>query len=367
MKHQFIDSIRGVAILMVILVHTATQILNLDAITDVITKYCQMGVQLFFVASAFTLCLSSANRTGERYPLFNYAVRRYFRIAPIYYLGIIMYFSLSTFQIFKAQMPNAEYFTVDNLLYNFFFLHGFVESANNTIVPGGWSIAAEMIFYTIFPMLFFFSRTYITSKLRLIGFVLFGIVVSQLLILALINLGFYLANNTFLYYNICNQLPCFFIGIGYYFYLSHFEKKYSKVYDFLMFIFLTGVALGIWSLKIGYLFSWTPIFSCLSFVFLIQIFRKNVTLNFKVLSDIGKVSFSMYLFHFLLVYSIPLLFVNWTQYGIFSLLPIYLIIVLLTYIIGRLSFLFIEVPFVNLGKKIINLVGKKLKWSFFTF
>lgn len=47
MKLKFIDSIRGVAILMVILVHTAQKISDLHVLTRIIAEYGQMGVQLF--------------------------------------------------------------------------------------------------------------------------------------------------------------------------------------------------------------------------------------------------------------------------------------------------------------------------------
>jgi peptidoglycan/LPS O-acetylase OafA/YrhL len=59
MKYPHIDSARGIAILMVILIHTAQSVhqavLDFKFIPHIIHEYGQMGVQLFFVVSAFTL------------------------------------------------------------------------------------------------------------------------------------------------------------------------------------------------------------------------------------------------------------------------------------------------------------------------
>ena len=95
MKLKFIDSIRGVAILMVILVHTAQRISGLGVLASTITMYGQMGVQLFFIASAYTLCLSSQRRANETLPYIKFGIRRFFRIAPAYYSGILTYFVIS--------------------------------------------------------------------------------------------------------------------------------------------------------------------------------------------------------------------------------------------------------------------------------
>lgn len=97
MKLSYLNSTRGIAILMVILVHVSTlyngQVVG--SFLKIFFYYGQMGVQLFFVASAYTLCLSFDNRKVEKNNLINFYIRRYFRIFPIYYLGIVIYFILN--------------------------------------------------------------------------------------------------------------------------------------------------------------------------------------------------------------------------------------------------------------------------------
>ena len=49
----------------------------------------QRGVQLFYMISAFTLYLSLDGRRTEQHPWTNYFLRRFFRIAPLFYLVIV--------------------------------------------------------------------------------------------------------------------------------------------------------------------------------------------------------------------------------------------------------------------------------------
>ena len=87
-KFEYIDLLRGLAILGVIAVHSQEQIPTLFQLTSSIFNYGQLGVQLFFVASALTLCLSMTERK-EATPV-NFYIRRFFRIAPLYYFGIVL-------------------------------------------------------------------------------------------------------------------------------------------------------------------------------------------------------------------------------------------------------------------------------------
>lgn len=155
-KLGYIDATRGIAILMVIMVNTSQLVDGLPGLVGSVASFGQMGVQLFFVASALTLCMSHARRSSERNPTIKYFIRRFFRIAPLYYCGIIGFFVLNyvgTKYLGAPYMHEGQYSAI-NILSNIFMLHGMVPSANNTIVPGGWSIGTEFIFYALFPALF---------------------------------------------------------------------------------------------------------------------------------------------------------------------------------------------------------------------
>jgi peptidoglycan/LPS O-acetylase OafA/YrhL len=151
-KFDYVDAIRGFAILAVMAVHVGQQIAHLPFALSEVTRLGNIGVQLFFVASAFTLSLSMSRRKSfEKKPARNYFLRRYFRIAPMYYFGIVMYYVLRV--IYKGTLQ-PEGYDLLSVITNFTFTHGFSPDTFNYIVPGGWSIAVEFSFYLIFPTLF---------------------------------------------------------------------------------------------------------------------------------------------------------------------------------------------------------------------
>ena len=83
----YIDALRGFAILGVIVVHVAGAFPAPSHVLNVILANGGRGVQLFFVVSAFTLFHSLDSKTAGAAGLFRFFVRRYFRVAPLYYAG----------------------------------------------------------------------------------------------------------------------------------------------------------------------------------------------------------------------------------------------------------------------------------------
>ena len=114
------------------------------------------GVQLFFLASAITLCHSMASRMqADKYPVFYFFLRRFFRIAPLFWLAMVFYWTCPQsmppgwYREWVGTDVQPSYFVLTAL-----FLHGWHPFSFNCIVPGGWSIAVEMTFYVFFPLLF---------------------------------------------------------------------------------------------------------------------------------------------------------------------------------------------------------------------
>lgn len=105
------------------------------------------GVQLFFIVSAFTLCLSWSSRHEG---LYSFYFRRLMRIAPMFWVALAYYVSVA---------PNGTYQTWQIAL-TAALLHGLTPDTINLIVPGDWSIAAEVSFYVIFPALMILVTTW---------------------------------------------------------------------------------------------------------------------------------------------------------------------------------------------------------------
>jgi peptidoglycan/LPS O-acetylase OafA/YrhL len=162
---QVIDALRGYAILIVIAVHTLGYVPDLAWPVKRVLTMGFYGVQLFFLASAVTLMMSwhrSADPFGPR--SLKFLVRRFFRIAPLYWMAVVFYWF--------AYQIQAEQFSLQLLLATLFFYNAWSPYLIPTVpgwtpVPGGWSIGVEFCFYFTFPLI----ATLVTSLRRALVFV----------------------------------------------------------------------------------------------------------------------------------------------------------------------------------------------------
>lgn len=303
-RYPWIDSLRGVAILMVIAVHASHGLKGSESLLRTIFGFGGYGVQLFFVASAMTLCMSLENNCGKPRWLIKYAVRRYFRIAPMYYIGIVLYFfwSFAKNYVQHGVIDPLPQYTLANILANIFFIHGFVPAAYNDIVPGGWSIGAEVVFYVLFPALFLvyrnIQRPLLLSVLFIAGCYLLVSGVQWWF-------GESTANNNFLYFNITNQLHVFLIGILGFYYLPVIIRLPSLVlWGWVVGCVMAGQAAG--ALQVSNAPFWILAAYATAFVSLAAWVAKR-QFSPAWLGEVGRRSFSMYVLHFL--------FMNMIDYG----------------------------------------------------
>lgn len=109
------------------------------------------GVHLFFVLSAFYLVHSTEHTMYRRTWATEYFVKRFFRIAPLYYCimaGMIIW------PYIKSQTWTVDFQT---LILNLTFTFGFAPWTG--IVWAGWTVGIEMIFYAILPVLLLTVRS----------------------------------------------------------------------------------------------------------------------------------------------------------------------------------------------------------------
>lgn len=369
MKLDYIDSLRGVAILMVILVHVSLSVHDLPYIIELFSKYGQMGVQLFFMISSVTLFLSLSRSKNQKVNKREFFIKRFFRIAPMYYFGIIFYFSIQLFKysLLVGTITFPPDYTWSNIFSNMIFLHGFYPPANNNIVPGGWSIGTEMAFYLLVPSLFLtFEKLKVKYGIKIIFIILVSVitVIYSVEIYLLKKNYIDISNNSFFYFNLLNQLPVFLIGIGLFYY---YKKLYilNKVSLFI-FILLTFLALSLWIVDIEVSYVFIPLLSSVSFIFLFILFKENHYLNIKSLKRIGELSFSIYIVHFIfaieVAHQIERL-LNPILSPFLMLLFLFLFTTISSYFFALVTEKFIEKPGIAIGRRIINFRKKVINVS----
>lgn len=140
----WIDFAKALAIIGVVVVHVS-QVLRLPSWAHLAASFGAMGVQLFFLLSAYCLCMT----WNERPLTWRWWWRKYCRLAPWYLVGILLYWLYHEL-VCDNLVVN---YTAVNIVANVLLINGFVPSAQNSIVPGGWSISCIALFVFIWPLL----------------------------------------------------------------------------------------------------------------------------------------------------------------------------------------------------------------------
>lgn len=152
----FLDGIRGIAVLLVLLHHGNKVDLNsrFDSFLMMLTQSSWMGVDLFFVLSGFLITgiLMDTKRSGNFFR--NFYARRAVRIFPIYFFTLFLYFYVYH-PIFRPQDPDILDLKGKQLWY-WTYLSNVYVAMHGTWPRAGhlwhlWSVSIEEQFYLLWP------------------------------------------------------------------------------------------------------------------------------------------------------------------------------------------------------------------------
>lgn len=224
----------------------------------------------------------------------------------------------------------------------------------SSVVPGGWSIAIEMLFYCFVP--FLFRR--IKNLNQAIAFLLITILVNILLYLLLNRLN--LISDNRLWGNYLNlflpaQLPVFACGIIMFFLITEPRTEWKINPGFILalsLLFLLDLSLG-FSVFFGIHILFSIVFIAIGFALSRKEFK--ILVNFASIY-IGKISYSMYLVHFAILHLL-------TQLNLINLIPSnsianycvrFIFVLILSTFFSTITYHLVEVPFQKLGTKLIR-------------
>jgi peptidoglycan/LPS O-acetylase OafA/YrhL len=353
-RYAYIDSLRGLAILGVLLAHIShysniSYPLWLQLLTAIDVG--PRGVQLFYVVSAFTLCMSFSKRLHrEKHAVLNFYIRRFFRIAPLFYLAVIYYLWQQGYW-----NGNPMHFSLLNILTTVTFTNGVSSLWINNIVFGGWSIAIETTFYLLLPLFFYKLRTF---RIAFIGTIITSLAMQALrlylLSLPVISSSGDMQTYTFEFFP--SQLPVFLIGMTLFFLMyediaSRFKKKLQLFLSALFVVIILQTFLPVKLIAGQYIYG--LLFAILLFVLSRKPYKILVN---PVTVYIGKISFSLYLCHMAVYYAL-------TQIGLDHVLPVnpylnfilrFVILLCTSSIVASILYATVEKGGIILGKKLIN-------------
>ena len=144
-RYLSIDIAKGIAICMVILVHSQQKI---SGIHFQILDFGQMGCQIFFVLSGYTTAMSLKKKKD------GFFLRRYISIAPGYYFMLLITHGINfLLQRWDLTIGFAQNSSLVSLVINVFLLQGLFPFCNNNVMAGGWYIGTLMLLYLVAPYL----------------------------------------------------------------------------------------------------------------------------------------------------------------------------------------------------------------------
>ena len=337
-KLQSLDILKGIAILMIIVVHNRHFTLQNTAGFRQLINFGQMGCQIFFLVSGMALCYSWSHSVAKQ-PIYHisdwfshycsFIKSRYLRLAPgfllilgvNYLLNVILidWFNLSAGFVMNRE-PAA-------LLSNILFIHGLSPAYINNVFPGGWYIGTTFLLYLLFPVLisiytFLYKRC--PHSIIVLPLLFWSIGFGLLLLLSRMNNPLLsAANNSYLYFCVLNQLPCFSLGITlYYQEQDNFSVKVPLLISvpFTVITLLLSIYLFIRPIH-PYIFFILPTLTGFAFywlaVVLLHLEKKGALIQLSFLISCGRNSYGMYLIHaFFCWYGIKALTAFLTQHNI---------------------------------------------------
>jgi peptidoglycan/LPS O-acetylase OafA/YrhL len=335
---QALDTLRAIAIILVVGIHTAQVSTSsiLRPTMRFVLNYGASGVQLFFIVSAFTILLTFGNEISKLSTLC-FWIRRIFRIVPMFWIALIISLFIDRFEP-RYWAPNGISWIDVGLTAS--FLHWIKPDSVNSVVPGGWSIGIEMLFYAIFPLLHMLYRWNSSALYVVICTVHIGAIIAKKFVLTALFQQYFSAQPTYLVDQFLdlwlpNQMICF--GFGFILFQLIIEKV-KPTFGLAVLVFAALQSeFGVRVLGL----------------FFLAYFVVTTAYSSRILSVIGNCSYSVYIVHFLVINL-------WSRVqGTFEFsLPFELncsIVVIVSVLLSNyLTKRFVEDKFIRLGRRIVR-------------
>jgi exopolysaccharide production protein ExoZ len=354
-RQPTLDFLRGIAILGVVAFHVTPVF---DPGARIITSVAALGfqgVQLFFLISAITMCYMWDHRLGESHATLKFYIRRFFRIAPPFWVAMGGYLLLNGFDSSKWAPDGVG---ARQIITSFFFVNGFWPDTINAVVPGGWSIVDEMTFYAFFP--FLISRFKNNAVSYFIGAFLLYLanlaIVQPIYDVLLRNFPHPDLRGEFNFFQFFNQAPVFLLGIFLYASMSgSLSKKQLPLVAGVALLWL-GIA---FSLKTFYDVRSSPFFWLAAAILMtVVITAFKLQLTFRPVNRLGQLSYSIYLIHFAVIVGVEWCFARAgaDKHGLLGFTVALITVLFLCWWLGALLESTLERAASRIGRRLVNAV-----------
>ena len=214
-KVPWINSLKGVAILGIVSAHCGG---SGNKYLDILIGNGPLGVQMFFIISAFLTFISMEQNLGDGINIKSVGqwwARKFIRLIPMYFLALFTYAFL--FGGNKYWLGHAGKVSVLNIVTHIFFLHGINPYYINSVLGVEWYLAVLALFYILAPLLYKYINTLEKALMLFVAVTL----VSYYIIKAALSFcpitDAYIWEAYIGYFGFFEQFPVLIIGIILYF------------------------------------------------------------------------------------------------------------------------------------------------------
>jgi peptidoglycan/LPS O-acetylase OafA/YrhL len=321
-ENRLITELRGLAALLVMLFHFVSVSNNYlrNEYLIRIFAFGKYGVQIFFLISGFILTISLVRANYNLKNAGKFLVKRFIRIEPPFIISLTIILVMLLIKGAGQNIKIEELFTLPQVLYHLGYWIPFTNYNWLSIVY--WTLAIEFQFYILLALLFPLLKE--NKLLRMVS------------LLAIASLFF--IHDLMTEFQLLYWIPIFVSGITLAFITSKRNEKLAYLY----------VVLAITNLIT---FIYYPIvISCFVIVTQCFIYFGN-TLRSQFLYFIGKISYSLYLTHTIIGFTLINLVISFTDWIILRYISMILIILItigFSYYFNR----YLEIPFQRFSSKI---------------
>jgi peptidoglycan/LPS O-acetylase OafA/YrhL len=352
-KNTAFEMFRALAVTMVLVGHFAALTKDFPIIAkNIIGSFQLYGLSMFFIISGFLLSASFTSLLKKHNQIWIavkiFFIKRILRIYPAYIVSLIVFSALLT-KFFKYPVYWFDLFV------HFFNIHNLFAGFNESMNAVYWTLAVEFQWYLFAPLLILlFIKTNIKTQIVLFSA---SILLSVFMRFSAINDYFkqmitYAEMVRLGYEQLYIHLYNFLFGIAMYRWRDQKLKIHSSIVYLLLSLFIVigyiiqdpdimtyGEAMYIIKGLLGY----TGIFilGIMMFVFI------NFELHgkfYQIISFISLISYSLYIYHFPVLYYVKSYFSSW-----YIILPVFLSC---SVCIAAISYYIIEAPFLKYSSKL---------------
>ena len=349
-----LDSVRGLAVLLIMLFH---------CFNYVVFKFGWIGVDLFFVLSGFLITgiLLDSKATANCYK--NFIVRRILRIFPLYYF-ILLFCLVVVPLIWPKLFGNGFEYYIHHQSWFWLYMQNWLYSKtgfpdNHTLVHL-WSLAVEEQFYIFWPLV---VRIFNTKKLFAVCLI---IIIFSLIFRFYIGVKMGLIH-PFQYMATLSRMDALITGAIIAILIRKrpaWLEKYT-VPVFIISLIILGASMlylrAVLFLRLAPVYTFIDILSGCLLIFMLSK-RKFLILrplHHSVFSFLGKYSYGLYVYHYILYnvfeYSVLPKLITVIEKKEIALLGIGIVVFFISIPISMLSYNYLEKPFLKLKRFFPNM------------